>query len=246
MLLTPDLVAAIAGALELAPADRESLVDQTRNLAAGSPWTPSSDLPGQLATLISYEQEAMRIADVATVIPGLLQTRAYARAVLASADGPYAPADLVITRMGRQSILNEPPAPDYTAYIDESALMRPVGGARVMTDQLTRLISHPTATVRIIPITLAPTPDLVPGSLGTFALIEFTDAPPVVYLEHLATGTYLDRPSDTGTYVRAVDTLSGVAMTPDESAKVIATYRDRYEGQDQRDTDAQGVEKIQP
>ncbi|WP_337661754.1 helix-turn-helix domain-containing protein [Actinoalloteichus sp. AHMU CJ021] len=231
VILTPELVATIVGALELPRDQREALISQTRDLPAASPWTPSTSLPGQLATLIDYEREAARVTSVATLIPGLLQTRDYAHAMISAGTGSYSSKDLVLTRMGRQEVLRGKNAPEYTAYVDESALMRRVGGPRIMYDQLDHLIEHPHATIRIVPLTMGPQPGLPVGAMGNFGLLEFVDAAPVVYLEHLTTGTYLDRRADTDAYATAVDTLAGVALSPDDSVKTIATYRDQYEGQ---------------
>ncbi len=203
----------------------------SRPRRSASPWTPSSSLPGQLGTLISYENEAVRITQISDIVPGLLQSADYARAMVAATPGPYPMADLVLARMGRQALLRSRNAPVYTAYLDEVAFRRVVGGPAVMADQLDLLIDHAHATVRVIPEAIGPQPGWMIGGRGMGTILEFADADPVVYLEHLATGTYLDRRSDTSVYLEALATLSAVAMTPDDSAKVIASYRDQYERQ---------------
>ncbi|ASO21947.1 hypothetical protein FHR81_005590 [Actinoalloteichus hoggarensis] len=92
-----------------------------------------------------------------------------------------------------------------------------------MAEQITALINS-TAVVRVLPIGGG----AYPGMLSAFTLMTFSAADPVVYLEHLATGTYLDKTKDAGPYIRAVTTLDEVALSEDQTAATLARYQQNH------------------
>ncbi|WP_216637738.1 helix-turn-helix domain-containing protein [Actinoalloteichus hymeniacidonis] len=229
VMITPELVAAIAGALALPERDRERLVARARDLGA-SPWTPSADLPDQLTTLIGYEREASRITELARIVPGLLQTEDYARAMIAALPGRYDVDELIRVRMERQSVLTSVNAPKYRAMLDESVLRKPIGGHAVMAGQLAHLLEVASAhNVEILII--ADDQGAYPGMSAPFTLLEFEDTDPVVYVELMTTGTWINKPGDTVGYLPALDRLATVALSSDESMQVVAKYRTHHEGQ---------------
>ena len=125
-----------------------------------------------------------------SLIPGLLQTEAYARAILET--HPDVTEDVVnqrlAGRLSRQEILerDEPPPPVVCALIDESALHREIGGPVAMRDQLVYLVAmsrRPNITVQIIPNTGAH-----PGLLGAFTVADLGGSPGIVNLEDIADG----------------------------------------------------------
>lgn len=90
--------------------------------------------------LLSYEESATVIRSVNSfVLPGLLQTRAYARALLAVRHSGDKLDALVEARTLRQEILTAPNAPQFLFLIDEAMLHRQIGGRRVLLDQLDQL-----------------------------------------------------------------------------------------------------------
>ncbi|WP_257787623.1 DUF5753 domain-containing protein [Actinoalloteichus sp. GBA129-24] len=230
LLITPDVVSAAAVAIGLPHAERERLVERARDLGA-SPFTPGTDLPDQLSTLIGYEREATAITELSRVVPGLLQTRDYARAMVeSSGPGRYDVEELVEARLARQGVLGSSTSdvPAYTAFMDESALQRPVGSPDVMAAQLRRLSeTRPRVTIRVIPVSAGPYVSMV----SSFSHFSFPDADPVVYLEHFATGTYLDKPRDTDPYGPVLASLHDVALPSDKSAEVIAHHQQQHERQ---------------
>lgn len=160
----------------------------------------------QLKTLAQYELGATRIVESCTaVLPVLVQTPSYARATLVATGVPSVEieARLELARE-RQKVLGHK---KFVAYLDEGALRRQIGGRRVMANQLRHLVSiagRPTIELRVIPFSAG-------GRPGAHVLLEFCDARPVVYLEHLRSGLFLHRPVDVDPYLQStVDALDPV------------------------------------
>jgi DNA-binding XRE family transcriptional regulator len=88
-----------------------------------------------------------------SLVPGLLQTEDYARAIYTIGGSKDVEAD-VAARMARKDTLNRPDPPLVWVLLDEDALHRPVGGPQVMRDQLTQFLelsSLPNIMVRVVP-----------------------------------------------------------------------------------------------
>ena len=113
------------------------------------------------------------------VMPGLLQTEAYARAVLAAAHPACADGEierLVTARMDRQAILTQEGPPLLWVILDEYVLTRPVGGAKVMREQIDRLIvaaRQPRIVLQVVPSGAG----AHPGLAGRFAIAGFDGRP---------------------------------------------------------------------
>src|SRR5699024_3060522 len=110
----------------------------------------------QLSNVMLLENEAHRVTEFElALVPGLLQTAHYARQVLAI--GERSPAEVergLSTRLGRQAVLSRPNGPEVRFVLDEFVLLRLVGGAAVMRDQLHNIVEQaqrPNVRVRIIP-----------------------------------------------------------------------------------------------
>ena len=154
-------------------------------------------------------------------VPGLLQTEAYAQAVveLGHPDEPTERrARRVALRMARQELVQASHAPTLWAVIDEAALSRPIGGTAVLRDQIRHLLEiseRPNVTVQIVPFHLGG-----PGAIGgPFNILRFPepDLPDIVYLEQLTSALYLDRLEDTHHYQALMDRLCTDAETPAQS-----------------------------
>jgi transcriptional regulator with XRE-family HTH domain len=212
--------------------DRERLLKMARDIREPAWWELGRDLPHQLTALIDAEERAKRITDVTlNLLPGLLQTRAYTRAVMEAAGVPDDRIDdHVSIRQVRQGILGKRDPVTLCCFIDETALMRPIGGAKVMADQLHKIISsceEQNVTVRVIPLSVG----AHAGLSGTFVLFEFAKARPVVYLEARRSGAFIDEPDDVALFSDAVERLETHATDRAVSKKILQKYLKQYESE---------------
>lgn len=141
---------------------------------AGSAFRQHLTTPTQ--QLLQYEAEAVAIRHFSLVlIPGVLQTEAYARAVFESLrqnlSSETIRARIDIRMRRRESVLDRPDPPEYLFLLDETALAREIGGPRVMGEQLEVLLDiarETSALVRVVPLAAAPTLAL----LGPFMILD--------------------------------------------------------------------------
>ncbi|HEX5405496.1 MAG TPA: helix-turn-helix transcriptional regulator [Pseudonocardiaceae bacterium] len=224
-------IAALLVVYGVTGAERDRLLDLSREADQPGWWeTARPDLPSQLTALVGFESHAVRITDMSTVlVPGLLQTPDYARAVMECSRIPSPNAETrVATRMGRQVILSRPEPPELLAIVDEAVLRRPVGGRKVMTDQLRHMVrvsERPNVTVRVIPFERG-------GHIGVngpFVVLEFAKAGTIVHMEHLRSGVFVDDPKDVEPFLTATATLTEAALDPAASEKLLLAVADEYE-----------------
>ncbi|MGQ0839428.1 helix-turn-helix domain-containing protein [Actinokineospora sp.] len=191
-------------------------------------------LPKQLRTLVDHENQAVTIAEFEpTLIPGLLQTSDYARAVIRGIVN--VPADevdeRVIARLARQQLLSRDRPPRCSFYVHEFALRLPVGGPEVMSDQLHHLLRasvRHNLTVRVMPASFGTHAAMA----GAFQLMEFTSFKPVVYLESETSSVFLERPEEIAAYQSILSALADTALDEGQSRELIAAlavelYADR-------------------
>jgi transcriptional regulator with XRE-family HTH domain len=170
---------------------------------------------GQKQRLYSWFQEWADIEAQATVlrwyeplvVPGLLQTEDYARAILsARPDGNLSDLDeQVAARLARQEILNRTGAPQLWCILDEYVLHRAIGGAKVMRSQLYRLAEvaeHPRTSIQVIRSDGAHA-----GLLAHFVIADLHNKPSVVYLETAAEGQVTDSSSAVNHVAMSFDRL---------------------------------------
>ncbi|HUB42305.1 MAG TPA: helix-turn-helix transcriptional regulator [Streptosporangiaceae bacterium] len=195
---------------------------------ANSPgwWARYDDvLPDWFETYVGLEQATSLIRTYELqFVPGLFQTREYARAVTVLGHRA-APAEeierRVSLRLNRQQILTRADSgPKVWAVIDESALRRPLGGREVMRAQLQHLIElteSPQVTLQIMPFDRGGHS----AAGGSFAILRFADSdlPDIVYIEQLTGALYLDRPEEIDHYREVMNSLSAEAETPVESER---------------------------
>ncbi|WP_300012478.1 helix-turn-helix transcriptional regulator [Pseudonocardia sp.] len=190
------------------------------------------DQPGRYAAL-ENDATAVRSFDI-TVVHGLLQIPAYARAVLTATLPHHPPAEidrLVELRSKRQEALRRAdPAPlELHALLDEAVLRRPVGGREVMAAQLEHLAvaaESPNVTIQVLPFTAG----ILRAHAGHFVLVEIPHAlgSDVVYVEGHAGDSYLNGASDVDLYKDVFADASGHAQTAEVSAATIGRYHDEY------------------
>jgi transcriptional regulator with XRE-family HTH domain len=162
-----------------------------------------ADIEAEAAVLRSYEP---------LIVPGLLQTEDYARAILSvRPDGNLDDLDeQVAARLARQAMLDRPGAPQLWCVLDEGVLHRAIGGSKVMRSQLFRLAElaeHPKRITQVIQAGGAH-----PGLLGGFVIADLDGRPPVAYLETAAEGQITDSPSVTGHIALRFDRLRAEAL----------------------------------
>jgi hypothetical protein len=190
-------------------------------------------LPQWFRAYVDLEQAATLIrAYEGQLVPGLLQTGDYMRAVMGGALDE-APADIerrVEVRLARQALLSRSGPPRLWAVVDEAALRRPIGGPQVMRAQLERLIECtqlPSVVLQILPFGAGAHPAMV----GAFNILRFADddLPDVVYLEHLTGAMYLDKRDDVRRYLHVMDFISVRAGRPADSAAILAMIAKEYD-----------------
>ncbi|MFD8154953.1 helix-turn-helix domain-containing protein [Streptomyces sp. NPDC001046] len=184
-------------------------------------------LPPTYRDFISLESQAtaMRTLET-TVVPGLLQTPEYARAVTRAAVGNV-PEDrldtLVEVRLARQDVLRADPPLELSAVLDEAVLRREVGGPGVMARQRERLVEAarlPHVRLRVLPFAAG----AHIGVTGPFVILSFSSTSDldVVVLDHLTSSLYLERKEDLRAYTEAFNSLLIHALSPEDSLDFIA------------------------
>jgi transcriptional regulator with XRE-family HTH domain len=160
-------------------------------------------------------------------IPGLLQTRSYAGAVI-RACRPYDSKDELdrdaAARIERQNILMREDPPKLWVVLGEGVLRQAVGGVRVMREQLDHLLSLAEAqgiVLQVLPFAVSD----APGVDGPAALFEFDDSPPVAYLEGWGSGRVLMDPKEVAAIAMALGMIKGCALSPIHSAQLMTTIR---------------------
>ncbi|WP_030803873.1 helix-turn-helix domain-containing protein [Streptomyces sp. NRRL S-337] len=158
-----------------------------------------------------------------SLIPGLLQTDAYARAVI-RATHPVEPLEetdaKVNARLARARLFDDPVRPEYWVILHESLLRLPILPADAMAEQLDH-ISALARRCRITPQVLPWNCGAHPFMLGTAMIMTFSDAPPLVYTESLHTGDTIDDPALVKEYRRSYDRLRAAALPPEASLALV-------------------------
>jgi transcriptional regulator with XRE-family HTH domain len=196
-------------------------------------WWQSLNLP--YSDYIGLEAEAKSISDYGlAVVPGLLQTSDYARALVQAAAPMLAPQiveERVRARMARQRLLASREGPIFVAVLDESVLHRVVGNPAVMLSQLKQLIDMaqwPNVTIRVVPYDAG----VVPAGVNKFVILRSSlpDIADIVLIEELAGHHhYIEDPGDVEMYVAAFRTLVDLSADPDASLAMILARLTVYE-----------------
>ncbi|MGX4690064.1 helix-turn-helix domain-containing protein [Streptomyces sp. JNUCC 63] len=173
-----------------------------------------------------------------TLFPGLLQTEAYARAVVRSAH-PLAPDDeveeKVAARMARSRLFEDNHrTPEYWAVLPESLLRQPILPLEQAAEQVERIAAL-AGRRRIVPQILPWNGGPHPLMLGTAKIMTFPDAPPLVYTEAQYSGDTIDDPALVKQYRKAYDRLRAAALPPEASLALIEEAAEDYRNGKQRD-----------
>ncbi|MFD7894005.1 helix-turn-helix transcriptional regulator [Streptomyces sp. NPDC059743] len=196
-----------------------------------------SKYPNHFAEAAEAEATAVMIKQYAPLlIPGLLQTKAYARAIF-RAGHPTATEEeideMVAARLQRAELLAHPTQPTVWVVLDEAALRRVVGGPAVMAEALRHIINL-MRRHRIIAQVLPFGAGAHAAMGGALKLMEFDDAPRLAYVDGLASGQLLDDPATVRSYVLAYDLLGASALSPEASLALMESVAEDYAHEDQQ------------
>jgi transcriptional regulator with XRE-family HTH domain len=220
--------------------ERERLVKLCRELGTQG-WLQQYDShqSNQLKTLVDHEKKAIGVRDFHVgVMPGLLQTEGYARALF---NGSPVVTDNQVehrlhARLSRQDIFDRYPRPQFTFFLHESVLRLPVGGSVVMSDQLYHLLRmtvRPNLELRVVPNRIGSHP----GIAGSFTMMEFAAFSPVIYLESVGSAVFLENSHQVATYEIILAALADTALSEADSKELIVAlatelYADREDNND--------------
>ncbi|MEU1385151.1 MULTISPECIES: helix-turn-helix transcriptional regulator [unclassified Nonomuraea] len=208
-----------------APEDREPLLALARQANAPGWWHKYGDLlPGWFEVYIGLEGAASAIRTFENqFVPGLLQTPAYAKAVIRLGNEKALDPELdrrVTLRTTRQRRLES--GLKLWAVIDEAVLRRGLGGADVMREQIRHLLDateERNVTVQVMPFESGGHA----AAGGSFSILRFPERelPDVVYMEQLTSALYLDKPVDSDHYMEVMDRLSIQALEPKQTRRFL-------------------------
>ncbi len=197
-------------------------------------WHRFNDiLPTWFQAYVGLEEAAARIRTYEVqFVPGLLQTKEYARAVVTAGSAGLGAEEIsrrVDLRLERQRVFDKPDGPVFWAVIDEAALRRPIGGAEVMRAQLehlAELMRQPNITIQIMPFSFGGHS----AEGGAFSILRFPDhdLPDVIYVEQLASALYLDKREDVDRYTEVMERLCAVSTTPDETVELLRAIAEEF------------------
>jgi hypothetical protein len=209
------------------PDEVDELLAMAREANTPGWWQHYGDvLPQWFRSYVDLESAAALIRTYeGQFVPGLLQTDGYMRAVVHGAHLDESSEEVgrrVRLRMARQTLLTREHPPRLWAVVDEAALRRPVGGPGVMKGQLERLLDAtklPNVTLQILPFESGAHPAMV----GSFSVLRFPDQelPDVVYLEHLTSASYLNKPDEVDQYLHVMESICVRAAAPDETVELL-------------------------
>ena len=191
-----------------------------------------SKYPDHFAEAAEAEAIATAIREYATLlIPGLLQTRAYAEAVFRAykPTAPKAEIDpLVAARLERAHLLDDPTTPLLWAILDEAAIRREVGSGAVMGEALqhvAKLAREHRIIVQVLPFGAGAHASMT----GALKLMEFEDAPSLSFVEGPDMGKLLDDPATVARHTLTFDLLQAAAHSPQDSLALLESVAQDYE-----------------
>ncbi|GII31063.1 helix-turn-helix domain-containing protein [Planotetraspora mira] len=212
--------------------ERQALLELAREAGRRGWWHAFGDvLPGPY---VGLEAEAASVRNYEPLlIPGLLETESYARAVVGAAlvKDPAEIERRITVRMERQRRLTVPDGLDLWVVLDEAALRRPVGGPPVMAEQLRRLSEiavQPNVTLQVLPFEAG----AYLGMGSSLAILAFPDPEDsdVVFLENMGGELYLESQEEVRRYVQVFDHLRAAALGPEKSLEKIDSVEKEMAG----------------
>jgi len=210
------------------PEQREALVQLARESRQKGWWHSYGDvLPSEYSHFIGLEAEAASVRTYQQVlVPGLLQTEDYARAVI-RAFRPHDDAEgtdrRVAVRHQRQQRVTEDRSLQLSAVLGEGVVHQLVGDRAITAAQLRFLAGTndlPNVMIQVLPYTAGAHGAMI----GSFEILGFPEPidPDVVYLENMASALFLEEPEDINRYVQVFDYLRATALSPQATSDMLA------------------------
>jgi transcriptional regulator with XRE-family HTH domain len=195
----------------------ENLAKAIRNATGHADYfVDAADHEKHAESILQYEP---------ALVPGLLQTEAYARTIIRAAD-PYRSAErreqLLAARLERAELIAQPGTtePRFWAVVPEWVLRANYGGPATMKGQLLHLatvVREERAVVQVFPQDAT----LPPALPHMVKLMSFADAPSLLYMEAEHSGQLIDDPTIVTQYLRSYDVIRAAALSPEASLALI-------------------------
>jgi transcriptional regulator with XRE-family HTH domain len=192
---------------------------------------PHGRIPDKLQALIFHESAALEIESFQPIyIPGIAQTEEYARAVFEDA-GIIEPREIdncVLIRKSRRIVITRPDPAQCTFYVHENALRAPVGGPRVMHEQMLHLLfldNRPQCSIRVVPVAAGG----LGMAAGSFQIFSYAEGTPLVCVQHEATSEFLESPDELACHRNVLRRVASVALDETQSREFIAWMASDYE-----------------
>jgi transcriptional regulator with XRE-family HTH domain len=204
------------------PATRSALLALAKEGRQRGWWVEYGDI---FRSLPDFENGASVIRTYeGMLVPGLLQTADYARALFRAGGDLDEPAidRHVEGRLARQEVLSRTRPPHLWAVIDEGALLRQVGGPEVMAEQIAHIIKlaeQANIAIQVLPLAAGAHPAMT----GGFAILDFggeQDAS-IVSLETATDSLYLEKPHELQRYTVIYSHVQALALSPEQSVRAM-------------------------
>lgn len=214
----PEEVSAMLAAIGVTGVERDRLMQMAGAQSGRGWWEPNFTLMADRTnTFFRLEALATRIVNVQPLlVPGLLQTADYCRALMVGGGAPEESIERgVARRLARQALLTRGEPPELEFIVTELGFRQPVGGATVMARQVRHVAEtaeRPNVLVRVIPCSIT----AHPGLDGGFAVLEFADEPSVIHLDCRRASLFPENPDEIEAYNLALERLRELAL--DEAA----------------------------
>ncbi|WP_031171565.1 helix-turn-helix domain-containing protein [Streptosporangium roseum] len=211
------------------PRKREGLLALARESRQRGWWADYSDM--FRGSLPDFEAGAAVIQTYEMAcVPGLLQTEAYARAIIEAAHLENDVDRRVQARLARQAVLSRDNPPQFWAVIDEAALRRIVGGPTVMAEQLRHIIKvaeQPNVAVQVLPFEAGAHAAL----MGAFVILDFESEldSSLVYVENETDALYLEEPPVLHRYNVVYSHVQSRSLSPEESLLLMESLAEQLQ-----------------
>ncbi|RKT18534.1 helix-turn-helix protein [Streptomyces sp. 1114.5] len=190
-------------------------------------------VPERFRAYVGFESDATKILTFqCELLPGLLQTEAYARNVMRSMQPTESAGEIerrLALRMERQRILDRQDPPQIWAIIGEAAIRRPVGGNAVMAEQLRHIADladeRPNITVQVLPFSAG-----AHASMGaSFSILFFSDIPgSIVYSETITSKTYVEDQAEIARHEDVFHRLMASSIQPEKAITRLRNVAEEY------------------
>jgi transcriptional regulator with XRE-family HTH domain len=212
------------------PTERQTFLDMVKQSNEPGWWRRFGEtMPNWFTDLVGLEEAAARIQIWEPIyVSGLLQIEPYARAIFSHGRPEMADErvdQLVALRMRRQKMFSRPDAPRVWMVLDQSVLYRPIGGIKVLKQQIEYLLEMsalPHVSIQVLPYERSGL-----SAEHAFSLLRFgePELPNIAYVEYLTGAHYIEKREEIEKYSRALDMLAVDAETPERSRAMLAKRR---------------------